>query len=322
MNSIKHNLNLKASFNGLVPARSQTPSSVQPRYKIWLAFAAVYLIWGSTYLALRAGIETISPWLLAFSRFALAGGLALGLARLKREPALEAKEVLLALSTGVLLIGSNGLVAMAEQTLASGLVAVVIGAMPIWIMLLGWLFFSQARPTLLKTSGALFGFLGILLIAQSQLQGGAISTTGLPLLFVSSALWAFGTLMQGQLKGLKSLFRFSGLQMLAGSISAGVMALLFEKPWQLSLADISLGSWISLLYLAIFGSVVGFTAYTWLSRNVDAQLVSTYALVNPVIAVGLGWLVYREPVSGSFALAVACVLIGVGMMLKKPAAEA
>lgn len=327
MNTVKENLSITPTQVSLPSARIQAQTQAQTQVRIQprtfalrtaiLAFAAVYLIWGSTFLAIRVGIETLSPWLLVFGRFALAGGISYGLGTLLREAPLKRSESLMATGSGALLIVSNGLVAVSEKSLASGLVAVMIGALPIWIMLTGWAFFGQRRPGLLKLGGALFGLSGIALIAGNHLQ---IDSSGLPalaLLLVSTAIWAFGTLIQRGLPDLKSLFRFTGLQMLTGSVLAGLASLGLEAPWTQDFSAVSPASWGALLYLAIFGSVIAFTAFTWLTRHVETHLVSTYALVNPVIAVGLGWLVYREPVSGSFAAAVVCVLIGVGLMMKR-----
>ncbi len=321
MNNIKQDLSLKPPTVILSPP--ETLKTARPNSRSYalrtaiLAFAAVYLIWGSTFVAIRVGIESLSPWLLVFGRFALAGGISYGIGALLREESLNRKEVLVAMGSGSLLIFSNGLVAVSEKTLASGLVAVVIGALPIWIMLIGWAFFGQARPTLLKLGGALFGLAGIGLIAGSHLQ---LESSGLPalaLLMLSTSMWAFGTLVQRRLTELKSLFRFTGLQMLTGSVLGGLLSLGTEAPWTLDFARVSPSSWAAVVYLAIFGSVIAFTAFNWLTRHVETHLVSTYALVNPVIAVGLGWLFFSEPVTGSFAAAVACVLIGVSLMMKR-----
>lgn len=206
-----------------------------------LAFAAVYLIWGSTYLAIRAGIETLPAWLLVFFRFSLAGSIALGLGHFRREPELTPRARLLALGSGALMILSNGLVAISEASLASGIVAVVVGATPIWMMLLGWLCFGRGRPGVGKLAGALFGLGGIGLIAGGHFQGaGGI---GLVALGAANLLWAFGTLMQSGQPRPGGVFRFAGLQMLTGAALAGPIALIWERPWDLDFTGISLTSW-------------------------------------------------------------------------------
>lgn len=284
--------------------------------KVWLALAAVYLIWGSTYLAIRAGIASLPPWLLVFGRFLLAGALASGLARFRQESRLTPGEQRLAAVSGLTLILSNGLVAVAEQTLASGLVAVVVGALPIWMLLLGWAGFGQPRPTLTKLAGALLGLAGIGLIAGTQAQGPG-SLTGLALLSASSFLWACGTLLQSRYGTSASLLRFTGFQMLTGAAVAGLFTVITERPWTLEFTAIAPLAWAAVGYLALFGSLVGFTAYAWLSSHAAAPLVSTHALVNPLIAVGLGWLIYQEPVTLALAQAALLVLVSLVLLLRR-----
>lgn len=288
-----------------------------------LSFASVYLIWGSTYLAIRYAIETIPPWTLSSVRFFVAAGLMFAFGLLRKETRLPWRERRIAAVSGACLVVANGFVCVTERWVASGVVAVVIGAMPIWILLVGWLAFGEGRPALRQIVGALIGVLGIAIIAGTgdvAAVAGADSPgllAGLALLFLSGILWASGTLLQRRTQGLVAVFRFSAWQMLSGAVVTGLLGMIFEKPWTLGITSISAASWLSLAYLIVFGSLVSFSAYLYLSRHFAPAVVSSYALVNPLIAVGLGWLFLSEPVGVNFLIATALVLTGLGLLLFK-----
>lgn len=282
------------------------------------AFLAVYVIWGSTYLAIRYAIESLPPWTLSSLRFFLAGGLMFLIARVRGESLLDVRQLRVAAISGAMLVFANGIVGVAEKWMPSGVVAVVIGLMPIWIMLMGWALFREARPTFGKIAGALIGLAGIALIAKSQsspLTAEGYAAYGLLILLISSWTWAGGTLIQRKALQVKSAFLFSSVQMLSGAVFVGIVSLIFEKPWAHDWAAVSASSWAALAYLVVFGSVVAFTAYAWLSRNVTPSLLSTYALVNPIIAVYLGWLFLSEPLTLDLAFATVLVLIGLAFLM-------
>lgn len=288
------------------------------RIKIVLAFLAVYLVWGSTYLGILYAIETIPPWSLTAMRF-IAASLCIGaFSLLKKEAALPTSQKKIAMVSGVLLVLANGIVCVVEKWVPSGIAAVVIGAMPIWIMLIGWMGFQTGRPELRKIVGACVGLAGIALIAVGDTHS---DTTGIfgefaPLvLLVSSWLWATGTLVQRRVGTLNSGIKFLTLQMGSGAIAATLLAVFFESPWNHDWAGVTTKSWLALLYLIIFGSLIGFTAYSWLSRNVQPHLVSTYALVNPVIAVWLGWFLAGEELTGKFVGATTLVVVGIALLM-------
>lgn len=283
------------------------------------SLAAVYLIWGSTYLAIKVVIGSIPPWTASSLRYFVAGVVMLAVAGWRRDPALSRKELVVATASGALLVVANGLVGVVEQWIATGMVAVIIGAMPIWIMLIGWFAFAQPRPTLQKVSGALVGLAGIALIAGGNFgSNNAHAALGNVLILVSSWSWAAGTLIQKRVAGLTSLWRFSSYQMLAGATFTLLPALLLEKPWSVAWSEVSVQSWLALSYLVVFGSLVAFTAYGWLSRNLESHIVSTYALVNPMVAVALGFAVFREPLNAQFLLATLLVGTGLAIFLGKP----
>jgi drug/metabolite transporter (DMT)-like permease len=284
-----------------------------------LALAAVYLIWGSTYLAIKIAIESFPPWCLSSLRYLIAGLLMLAVAKIRRDARLAPTEWKVAVASGALLVVANGMVGVVEQWIATGMVAVIIGAMPIWIMFLGWLAFAQPRPTLQKVVGALIGLGGIVLIAGGNFTSNdAHAAFGNVLILVSSWLWAAGTLIQRRAAGLASLWLFSAVQMLAGSAVTLLFSLALEKPWAIAWQDVGLDSLLALAYLVVFGSLVAFTAYGWLSRNVESHIVSTYALVNPLVAVALGFAVFREPLDARFLTATVLVAAGLAIFLGKP----
>lgn len=302
------------------------PASPRPGKIAVAAFASVYVIWGSTYLAIRTAVETLPPWGLSASRYAIAGLAMLAIARLRRESKLSPEQRRIAWGSGPLLVSANGFVCLAEKSVPSGVAAVLVGAMPIWTMVIGWAAFRQAAPTARKIAGACVGLAGVGLIAASDAAAPLAGDSRLGVIFLlgSSWLWVCGTLMQRGLSGLRSAFRFSGIQMLAGALATAALSLALERPWEFSIATVSLASAAAFAYLVLFGSIVAFTAYAWLSRNVEPHLVSTYALVNPLIAVGLGAWIYHEPVGPRFLGAAALVGLGLWLLVwaKKPVGSA
>ena len=282
-----------------------------------LSFFAVYVIWGSTYLAIKYAIETLPPFGMSSVRFFCGAAILFLISHYKKEGPLTRDEKKISAFSGILLIFANAVVCLVEFWVPSGIVAVIIGAMPIWIMLVGWMFFRHARPTILRVLGSLIGLAGVALItfggAVPEVSG--IGRFGTLFLIGSSFLWAIGTLIQKKSFGVKSVFRFSSFQMLAGAIPTGMISLVFEKPWEYFDKGISGVSILAFLYLVIFGSVIAFTAYSWLSRNVDSHLVSTYALVNPIIAVLLGTIFFQEQLSSKLLGASVLVIFGLTLII-------
>lgn len=289
------------------------------------AFFAVYVIWGSTYLAIRYGVETLPPWTLTMLRFSIAGVLMWLISWWRGEGRLNAEEKRVALYSGLLLIPANGGVCMAEQYVSSGVAAVVAGSIPIWIMLFGWLWYKQVQPTPKKILGAGLGLVGIAVIASDNIsiERGGIGAFAPLFVLISSWLWTFGTLVQVKLSKIKSPFLFSAQQMMFGSFAALLVSSTFEQPWAISWSSVSFESVAALVYLVIFGSIIAFSAYSWLTRNVEPHLVSTYALVNPLIAVVLGAIFYKEPLEAPFMMGAVLVISGLALIvLRQDSAKA
>ncbi len=284
----------------------------------YFAFIAVYLIWGSTYLAIKYAIESIPPWTVGTLRYSIAGFLMLLFALSKREPRLTSAQIKIALLSGPCLVVANGLVCVVEQWIASGVAALVIGAMPIWILFIGWFFFKQTKPDARKLIGALIGLMGVALIASGSFTSlDPKANFGTVILIGSSWLWAVGTLVQRGVGPISSPFLFSALQMLAGAAVNALFVFGLESPLSHDWSQVTSVSLLAVGYLIVFGSLIAFTAYGWLSRNVEPHLVSTYALVNPIVAVALGSLFYSEPITVKFVFSTLLVAAGLALFVFK-----
>ncbi len=284
------------------------------RLKIILAFAAVYIIWGTTYLGIRIAVETIPPFFLAGMRFISAGLLIVLFLRARGAPRPRRSEWREAIIVGALLLaGGSGLVHWSEQTIPSSIAALVIATVPLWITLFDWLIFKGGRPGKKALAGLLLGLLGIvLLIGPGQFTATpAFSWTALAILLLSPILWSFGSLYSRQADLAPNTFMASGTEMIAGGIMLVIAGLLSGEASRLDLAAVPPVAWLSFFYLLFFGSIITFSAYIWLLQNVDASKVSSYSYINPVIAVFLGWLILSEPVTATTIVAVAIIIVAV-----------
>jgi len=286
------------------------------RIRTITAFAAVYLIWGSTYLAIRFTIETLPAFLSTGLRFFLAGLMLYAFARFKnKEPAPRKKYWLPAfISGGFLLLGGNGCVVWAERYVPSGLAALFIAIVPLWMVLLEWWWHKTKRPSLGIFLGIGIGFCGVwLLMAPDFLRIGthSIHLGGALLLLLASFSWSIGSIYTRSADLPKSPFLSMALQMISGSVLLLLMGLLQGECTHLHIMDFSARSISAFIYLIIFGSLIGFTAYFWLLKNVGVARTSTYAFVNPVVAIFLGWAWAGEKLDAQTAIAALLVLVAV-----------
>ncbi|MDB4905509.1 MAG: protein of unknown function transrane [Gemmatimonadetes bacterium] len=279
------------------------------------AFAAVYVIWGSTYLFIKYAIETMPPWLMAGTRFALAGALLYGWVRIRGTPAPTRGAWRTAMITGpLLLLGGNGAVVWAEQRVASGITSLLVAMVPLWMVLVDWLRPGGVRPRLLTGVGIAIGLGGLLILvgpAALAGHGGGIDLGGAGVLVVGSLSWAIGSIVARQSERPSSPLLATAIQMLCGGAALVIAGLVSGEAAQVNLAAISLRSLLSYAYLVVFGSLVGYTAYVYLLGATTAARVSTYAYVNPVVAVLLGWLFAHEPITARTLVAAAVILVGV-----------
>jgi drug/metabolite transporter (DMT)-like permease len=281
-------------------------------FRLLLAFAAVYVIWGSTYLAIRYAIETLPPFAMAGIRFVIAGSILYVWARLHGAANATVAQWKGAAITGAfLLLGGNGAVVWAEQKVPSGLSALLIATEPLWIVLLDWLRPDGVRPSGRTTIGLVLGFFGmVLLVGPTRIIGGTpIDASGAALLVLGALFWAFGSLYSIRARISASPLMGSSMQMLSGGALLLIAASVTAEWRHFSPASASFRSLASLAYLIVFGSLVGFTSYTWLLRVTSPSQASTYAYVNPLVAVFLGWLLANEPVTLR-TLAAAAVIVG------------
>jgi drug/metabolite transporter (DMT)-like permease len=286
--------------------------------KVVAAFAAIYLIWGTTYLAIRVGVETIPPFMMAGVRYVLAGGVVMAvlLARGVSLPRRLHWRTALVVG-GLMLVGGNGLLTLAEQQVASGLAALIVATAPMWMALLEWLAFRGKRPSAQVAAGLAIGFAGIaLLIDPSQLSGKDL--VGVGVVLAATLFWAIGGLYSRRAPTPDNTLMGVAAEMLVGGLSLLVLSAVTGEPARLDLQAVSLNSVLAMLYLGVFGSIVGYTAFIWLLKTVDPAKVATNAYVNPVIAVFLGWLVLGEVVTLQTVIAMGIILIGVLVINTKP----
>lgn len=296
-----------------------TPAAIaqRNRTRILLAFAAVYVLWGSTYLFIKYAIDTIPPFMLGASRFVVSGGILYALARWRGAPRPTAMELRLAAITGVLMLGlGNGGVMLAEKTVASGVVALIVSTVPIWVVLIDWLRPKGVRPRKAMFAGLALGLIGmVILIGPKAIVGeGHVDEVGTLILLVGSVSWSIGTLMTRWSTRPGSPLVFAALQMLAASAAMLIMSLVTGDWRQFSWSTVSGLSVFSFWYLVVAGSIIGYTAYVYLLGVVSAAKASTYAYVNPIIAVVLGWLFANEPLGGRTLIAAAVILGGVAII--------
>ena len=281
---------------------------------IVLAFAAIYLIWGTTYLGMRIAVETLPPFLMAGTRFLTAGMVLFVALRLKGTPMPRRVEWRSALIIGaLLLVGGNGLITWSEQQVPSSTASLVIATVPLWIALFDWTVFKGSRPGPRVTAGLLLGLVGIgLLIGPGQLQGTAVfSTTALFILLLAPLLWSMGSLYSRGAVLPENAFMAPATEMIAGGALL-LLVSLFLGEWRgLDPSTFSDRSLAAMAYLTVFGSIIAFPAYVWLLQNVAASKVATYSYVNPVIAVFLGWLILDELITPTTVVAVVAIVIAV-----------
>jgi drug/metabolite transporter (DMT)-like permease len=294
--------------------------------RLALGFAAVYILWGSTYLGIRFAVASMPPLLMAGSRFVLAGGFLYALLRVRGTPRPEWKHWRsAAILGGLLLLGGNGLVSLSELSMPSGIAALIVAIVPFWMVLLNSLE-QWSLPKLSVIAGLLLGIAGLaILVLPGNDGGGHVDPLGVCLLLAATFSWATGSLYAHRAPLPASTFLGIAMEMFAGGVLLWLVGLATGEGAALHLAGITAASWIAFGYLVIFGSLVGFSAYVWLLKVTTPARASTYAFVNPVIAVLLGWLVAGEALTarivlaGGIIVAAVCLIMYFGSAAKPPA---
>ena len=295
-----------------------TPKQGAP---IWLGMLVLYVVWGSTYLGIAIAVDTIPAFLMAAARFLLAGAilLAWSIARDGRSFVMPSRREWRdsAIVGALLLGGGNGLVAFGEQTVPSGIAALLVGLMPVWVAILGGIFLGDRLPRL-AVIGIAVGFAGVgILVGPSAFGGsGSLDPVGLAACLLAPIAWAGGSLFASRRASLPGRpLVATGLQMVLGGLVLAVMAGLAGELGTFDAAAVTRESLVAFAYLTVIGSILAFTVYGWMLRVAPLPLVATYAYVNPVVAVILGWLVLGEAIDPRTVLAGGVIIFAVALIV-------
>ncbi len=312
------------------PPASAASNPGASRLGLLAGFAAIYLIWGSTYLGIRFAIETLPPLLMTGVRFLLAGTVMYGWARLRGAagPA-RAQWVPAALIGALMLLFGVGGTSWAEQRLSSGAAALIVAVGPLWMVLVDWIWFDGERPDTKVILGLLLGFSGMaLLVGPEQVAGGGrIDPLGAAVILVGTITWAFGSLYSRSARLPSSPTLATGMEMLAGGAILVLVGSAMGEWGGFNVAEVSARSLLALAYLAVFGSIIALSSYLWLLKVTSPARIVTHAYVNPVVAVFLGWWLAAEPVTLRTLVAAGVILAGVLVIVSRrearrvPAAE-
>jgi drug/metabolite transporter (DMT)-like permease len=286
--------------------------------KLWAAMATLYVVWGSTYLGIAIAIETIPPFLMLAIRFAIGGSLLLAweIARgdlLRTRP--TRRQLRDAAIVGALLLGiGNGFVAYGELTVASGIAAVLIALMPVWLAVLGWLYFRERLPRVV-IGGIVLGIAGVALLVWPA-GGVTFEVLGIVALILSPVGWAHGSLFSAHAADLpRRPLTSTAVQMLAGALALLAESAVTGEFGRFHPSEVSASSIAAMIYLIFIGSLLAFNAYAWLLRNAPLSLVGTYAYVNPVVAFALGAVFLAEPITPRTLVASAVIVAAVAMIV-------
>jgi drug/metabolite transporter (DMT)-like permease len=296
------------------PARASTTPLV------WAAILVLYVVWGSTYLGIRIAVDSIPPFLMAAARFLLAGGLMLVFAtvarrRLVRLPTVREWRDSAIVGT-MLMAGGMGLVAWGELTVPSGIAALMIAMMPVWVAVFGRVFLGERLP-LLTAAGIGLGIVGVaILVGPSVAVDRSLDPAGVLALLVSPVSWSLGSLFSAHRARLPDdPIVATGAQMLTGGVALTAISVAIGEPAAFRLEDVTGDSAIAFAYLTVVGSLIAFTAFAWLLRHAPLPLIATYAFVNPVVAVFLGAVVLGEVITPIQLVAGAVIVAGVAVII-------
>ena len=284
---------------------------------VWVAMGVVYVIWSTTYLAMRVVNETLPTLLATAIRFLVAGGVlyAIAIRRGDRDGDRPGRAQWRGAATvGVLLmVGGNAGVAWAERTIPSGLAALAIATVPLWMAVIDRLKYRRRQPPLVL-AGLALGFVGAAILVGGSIAG-HVDATGMVVVVVAAVAWACGSLYQRRAPLPRRPFVAAGMQMLVAGVVLAVAAVVTGEPGRVDVSSFSRASVLALAYLVVFGSWLGFTSYLWLLRNTRTSLVSTYAYVTPVGAVLLGAIILHESITARTVLAGILIVVAVAIII-------
>ena len=293
--------------------RPTSPSRAQ----IIAAFASIYLIWGSTYLAISYAVQTIPPFLMGGLRFVVSGAALCAWARYRgaaRPTLIHWRNAIIA--GAFLLLGGNGAVVWAEQFVPSGLTALLVSILPFWLVIIEWVRPPRQRPHGAVLIGLILGFIGIVvLVGPGNIGGhGDVRPIGALVLILGSLSWAIGSFYSRDAELPQSGLLTTGMEMLGGGALLLIVGALTGELSHFDIHHVSRDSAVGLAYLITFGSLLGFTSYIWLLDKVSPARLGTYAYVNPIVAVVLGWAIAGERLSVRTAVAAAIVICAVALI--------
>ena len=292
-------------------------SSPPSRTALILGFAAIYVIWGSTYLGIRVAIETMPPFLMAGARFIIAGSILLALLRARGAPWPTRRQWRVNAIIGLLLLlGGNGLVVWAELTIPSGLTALLIGIGPLFIVLTEWAWPGGTRPTLLTLAALFLGFAGVTWLAApwENGAGGRLDPAGVIAILAACVFWGIGSIYSRHAKHGADPLVAAALQMLGGGASLLLVAVVHGDFGRFDANAVTPRTWGAFAYLISVGSLVGFSTFVWLMKHSTPARVATYAYVNPIVAVFLGWLILGEPITPRTIVASVIIVTAVAII--------
>lgn len=287
------------------------------RAGITLALAAIYLIWGTTYLAVAVMLRSIPPFAGSAMRYTFGGGLLLAWLLLFRRQAFRGLPLRRLVVAGVLLVaGGNGFSVWAQQGVPSGIAALLISSVPVFVLVFNWLFFARRAPDTRSLVGVLVGLCGVaVIVAHMNTAAGAVRAPYVVALLAAVVCWSSGTLVSRGVVTAAQVGAGTCVQMLVGAVLLSLMALVHGDWHRLHPAHVQLASWIALAYLTMFGTIVALSCFLWLLTQVSAQKATTYALVNPLVALLLGAAFLGEKITANVLLAVVLILVGVALVL-------
>jgi drug/metabolite transporter (DMT)-like permease len=310
-----------------VSVSTRSPSSPQaeaataaaPAWRVWTGLWIIYLVWGSTYLAIRVMVETVPPLLGAGSRFVIAGGAMLAVLAFTRSVRPSRDQLLSALLAGGLLMGANAVVTVAEQEVPSALAALLVASIPLLVIVLRALAGEHmSRATI---AAVLVGFAGVALLLKPGEQSGEATVLGLLACVLAAAMWAGGSFASPRLRLPRDPLVSTGWQMLLGGSVCVAAGLVIGEAPDVDPNAFSARSLLALAYLIVFGSIVAFTAYAWLLQNAPISKVATYAYVNPVVAIVLGALILDEVITPIMLVGAAIIVASVMLVVRHETAR-
>jgi len=281
-------------------------------FKVLFSFAVIYIVWGSTFTAIKFGLESFPPFILAAMRFGLAGFAFLIFSRGKGLKEMKPSEYSREALIGVLLTSANAGVCWSEQYISSGIASLIVGLIPVIFVLFNWMSFEKKAPHIAAITGLSVGLFGVVLISSDNANGDSWAVIGG--LILANCLWAVGSLLFRATPSKHDYFTRASVQLISGSSFLVVLSFLIGER-AVDWTNIGANGILSVTYLALAGTILAYTCYSYLLKNVRTELTSTYALVNPIVAIFFGVLWFNEPFTNKIIISSLLILISVALVI-------